>query len=198
MAFRNGKSSCLCQPSGGGGGGGGGTSGSLRFDITPSGVVDGSNLVFTTPEAFVQSSPFVIRVYRNGQRQALIDDYTVSESGGPGTGYNTITFVSAAKVKPGTVIRVDYMVDIVVGMRLDITPAGMVDGVNLVFTTPEKFVQVVPLTIRVYRNGQRQALVEDYTVSESGGIGTGYDTITFTSGAKVKPGTAIRVDYIAA
>lgn len=107
MAFRNGKTSCLCDPTGGGGGGG--TIASLRFDIVPIGAIDGVNLTFTTPEKFIQVAPLVIRVYRNGQRQAQVGDYTVSESGGFGTGYDTITFVAGAKIKVGTVIRVDYV-----------------------------------------------------------------------------------------
>jgi hypothetical protein len=83
-------------------------------------------------------------------------------------------------------------------LRWDIEPLGVIDGSNLVFTTPEKFIQSVPLTILVYRNGQRQMLGGDYTVSESGGFGTGYDTITFVADAKIKIGTVLRVDYVAA
>lgn len=105
MAFRNGKASCLCDPTGGGGS----TLANLRLDVAPIGPIDGTNLVFTTPEKFVQVVPLVIRVYRNGQRQALGGDYTVSESGGIGTGYDTITFVAGAKIKLSTVIRVDYV-----------------------------------------------------------------------------------------
>lgn len=106
MAFRNGKSSCLCDttPSGGGG-----YLVDLRLDITPIGVIDGVNQVFSTPEKFVQTVPLTIRVYRNGQRQTLDGDYTVSESGGIGTGYDTITFVAGIKIKVGTVLRVDYV-----------------------------------------------------------------------------------------
>lgn len=105
MAFRNGKSSCLCVPSSTPAAG----LDALRYDIVPAGLVDGVNATFTTPDKFVQVIPHVIRVYRNGQRQALHDDYAVSESGGNGTGYDTITFVGAAKIKVGTVIRVDYI-----------------------------------------------------------------------------------------
>lgn len=38
------------------------------------------------------------------------------------------------------------------------------------------------IEITVYLNGQRQVLgaTEDYTVSESGGAGTGFDTVSFT------------------
>ncbi len=57
------------------------------------GPKDGTNEVFTTPglEAFVHNLPFLdISVYYNGIRLALLDDYMVAESGGPGTGYDTI------------------------------------------------------------------------------------------------------------
>lgn len=52
---------------------------------------------------------------------------------------------------------------------------GTKDGSNRIFTTPDYF---LPDTIRVYRNGDRQD-DGDYVLSESGGVGTGYDTITF-------------------
>jgi len=57
---------------------------------------------------------------------------------------------------------------------------GVRDGVNCVFLLPrnEKFTHNLPyLTISVYVNGLRLTLLEDYTIEESGGIGTGYDTI---------------------
>ena len=57
---------------------------------------------------------------------------------------------------------------------------GTIDGSNKIFTVPgsEKFVQQGSVTITVYVNGSRQDIA-DYTVSESGGAGTGYDTVTF-------------------
>ena len=106
MAFRDGKQDCvLCDQSSGP------TPGleKLRLDITPAGLIDGSNPTFTTPEIFVQVSPLVIRVYRNGQRQTLAGDYGVSESGGVGTGYDTVTFIGKATPKTGSVVRVDYI-----------------------------------------------------------------------------------------
>jgi len=56
---------------------------------------------------------------------------------------------------------------------------GIKDGVNVMFTTPEPFVQNPNLNIKVYLNGQRlwNGAGNDYTVSESGGPGTGYDTV---------------------
>jgi hypothetical protein len=57
------------------------------------GAKDGTNVIFTTPgtDLFVHNLPFLdINVYYNGVRMALLDDYTVAEGGGPGTGYNTV------------------------------------------------------------------------------------------------------------
>jgi hypothetical protein len=57
------------------------------------GPKDGSNEVFTTPglEHFVHNLPFLdSSVYYNGIRLALLDDYMVAESGGPGTGFDTV------------------------------------------------------------------------------------------------------------
>jgi hypothetical protein len=46
-------------------------------------------------------------VYYNGQRLLLADDYTLAESGGPGTGYDTIQTVVVPK--PGDKIWADYI-----------------------------------------------------------------------------------------
>lgn len=57
---------------------------------------------------------------------------------------------------------------------------GVQNAVNHFFTIrgAEKFVHNLPfLTIAVFVNGVRMTLLEDYTISESGGPGTGYDTI---------------------
>jgi hypothetical protein len=62
------------------------------------GPKDGSNEVFTTPglEPFMHNLPFLdISVYCNGVRLALLDDYMVAESGGPGTGFDTVILTVA-------------------------------------------------------------------------------------------------------
>jgi hypothetical protein len=53
---------------------------------------------------------------------------------------------------------------------------GPKDGVNRVYTTPEKFRRMIGF----YRNGVKleTGVAADYTMSESGGPGTGYDTLT--------------------
>ena len=62
------------------------------------GARDGINVVFTVPasEHYVHNLPFFsVAVYLNGMRLALLDDYIVQESGGPGTGYNTVVLNEA-------------------------------------------------------------------------------------------------------
>lgn len=57
---------------------------------------------------------------------------------------------------------------------------GARDGVNVTYTTPglEKFSHNLPfLDISVVFNGSRLSLLDDYLVAESGGVGTGFDTI---------------------
>lgn len=63
-----------------------------REGISLLGIKDGVNVTFMTPEPFVQNSNLNIKVYLNGQRLwgGAGNDYTVSESGGPGTGYDTV------------------------------------------------------------------------------------------------------------
>lgn len=58
---------------------------------------------------------------------------------------------------------------------------GPIDNFNVVFATSERF-RHDPLgsSIGLYYNGQRLVLVDDYAVSESGGPGAGFDTITTT------------------
>ena len=80
-----------------------------RYEVPLSGLVDGSNTSFTTPELFRQSPPnFSIAVYYNGQRILLNDDFTVQESGGVGTGYDTVSTLFTPKA--GDKIWADYVV----------------------------------------------------------------------------------------
>ena len=84
----------------GGRGGGGVSVGALNFhlvdDITPTGTVNGTNTIFTL--ANIPSPTTSLRVYVNGQRMTLTEDFTLSN--------NTITFVIAPPT--GSIIRCDY------------------------------------------------------------------------------------------
>lgn len=75
--------------------------------------------------------------------------------------------------------------------------SGPIDGLNVSFRVPsaDKFVHDLPLlSIDVYYNGVRLALSDDYTVSESGGVGTGYDTVVL--GIPPLPGDHLLADYL--
>lgn len=66
--------------------------------------------------------------------------------------------------------------------RVSVPLSGVQNGSNVSFTTPVKFLHISPYFLeRVYVNGQRllEGAAKDYQVSESGGVGTGYDTVTF-------------------
>jgi len=74
---------------------------------------------------------------------------------------------------------------------------GTKNGVNAIFTTAEDFVQG---TIQIYWNGVRlfEGVALDYTTSESGGVGTGFDTVTFTAGKMPVVTDFLAADYVAA
>lgn len=80
--------------------------------------------------------------------------------------------------------------------RYGLAPTGLINGANTVFTTPTQF---DPSTLSLYYNGERmwEGIGNDYVVSESGGIGTGYDTITTAFTPKAAPGNPdkLMVDY---
>lgn len=57
------------------------------------GLKNGVNQVFTTPDPFIPYGNLPIEIVRNGQDLIIDDDFTVSESSGPGTGFNTVTFI---------------------------------------------------------------------------------------------------------
>lgn len=79
-----------------------------KYNIELIGLKNGSNLVYTTPDKFIPDS---IRYYRNGIRQFLGSgyDYTVSEGGGPGTGYDTITLEPCPAPLSWENLLVDYI-----------------------------------------------------------------------------------------
>jgi hypothetical protein len=83
----------------------------FRWDKPLSGLVDGVNCVFCTPEKFRHGGEAKLLLYRNGVRQAegSESDYTVSESGGPGTGWDTVTILGGAPV-PGERLTADYLI----------------------------------------------------------------------------------------
>jgi hypothetical protein len=82
--------------------------GTLKIQQPLAGPIDGNNRVFTTPDNF---DPATICVLRNGNRQyrSGSGDFTVSEGGGPGTGYNTVTFAAGLVPLPPEILFADYV-----------------------------------------------------------------------------------------
>jgi hypothetical protein len=78
------------------------------------------------------------------------------------------------------------------------TLTGPVNGINTTFTTSSNY---VPNTEAVYFNGIRQleGPTEDYVRFESGGLGTGFDAISFAIAPRSRPGSksddTVAIDY---
>ncbi len=74
--------------------------------------------------------------------------------------------------------------------------SGVQNSINRVFTTPDFFLAT---HFEVFHNGRRLTelvgTAGDYTLSESGGVGTGFDTVTFIS-FKPKPNSVLRANYV--
>jgi hypothetical protein len=84
-----------------------------KEDIKLIGIVDGSNTVYFIPSGtFIQNTDYVIIVYKNGVKQSFLDDYFIAESGGPGTGYDTVVLVVPPTVLPSPpdIITADYYI----------------------------------------------------------------------------------------
>ena len=119
MAFRNGKTSCsLCDTGGSTPGSGDMLFADFRTHVALGGALGGGNRTFTTPDAFHHDGAKLatVRVYHNRTRLDQTastnpndGDYYVSESGGIGTGYDTINLLRFTP-NPNSVLRADYWV----------------------------------------------------------------------------------------
>jgi len=84
-----------------------------KEDIILLGTIDDINTVFTIPVGkFIQNTTYKIIVYKNGVKQLFLNDYFIAESGGPGTGYDTVilTVAPTTTPPPDDVITADYYV----------------------------------------------------------------------------------------
>ena len=76
--------------------------------------------------------------------------------------------------------------------------AGAQNGANATYTVPigDQFTHNLPFfSIQVYWNGVRQRLLDDYIVVESGGFGTGFDTVVLCFAPLATD--ILQVDYVA-
>lgn len=96
----------------------------FRQNVPLVGTFDGANRIFTIPnsEKFVNGSissgtaflnhEFRILIRHNGRGLVESVDYLVSESGGTGTGYDTIIFISLTpRVRDSGTLIADYVVE---------------------------------------------------------------------------------------
>jgi len=86
------------------------------------------------------------------------------------------------------------------GFRKDQLVTPDPNGSIRTFFTPEEFIySTLPaesfLNPSVYLNGYRMSFPDDYIVTESGGVGTGFDSVEFTVGNAPRTGDVITVDY---
>lgn len=103
-----------------------------------------------------------------------------------------VTDVTVTSNAPLGVITVD-------DFREYVVLSGVQNGVNLIFTIPDKAIHDPPkLQLKVYRNGvlQHPGIGNDYVASESGGAGTGFDTITLAAGTAPIANEKLWANYV--
>jgi hypothetical protein len=87
----------------------------LKQNVPLIGVKDGINRVFTLPDKFVNGSlldnEFRVLIRHNGRGLLENCDYTLLESGGPGTGFDTIVFIGFTPNSSSDLVA-DYVVEI--------------------------------------------------------------------------------------
>lgn len=83
--------------------------GSRFFQQTLAGAIDDVNVTFVTSLKFVSSGPSKEALFYNGAQlePGAGNDYTVSESGGPGTGFDTVTMLFAPRI--GDKLWIDFV-----------------------------------------------------------------------------------------
>jgi hypothetical protein len=83
----------------------------------------------------------------------------------------------------------DYVTRRGESMRVGVPLLGAVDGTNVTFTTPQKFLVRAGCTIAVYLNGVRLSpgVTGDYVIAESGGLSSGHDTVILAIAPRPTP-----------
>lgn len=100
-------------------------------------------------------------------------------------------------IDAGVITGVDPR-SIAYNLRQEVSLIGVKNEINRIFYTPDKFINGTyggnEFHITIKHNGRDLVEGIDYTLSESGGVGTGYDVITFTFSPKET--SVIVADYI--
>jgi hypothetical protein len=94
---------------------GGSPVGAVRFFQQPL-IPTANPSIFTTALPFKHGGVDTEAVHYNGHRQIEgafgVGDYSASESGGPGTGYDTVTFHSVPNTSHTNIFLIDYTPDV--------------------------------------------------------------------------------------
>ena len=95
-----------------GGGGSGTVNYAFKQQVTLAGIRDGINRIFSTPDKFINgllgNNDFHILIKHNGRDLVENIDYFIAESGGTGSGFDTI--ILNFSPKPRSVLIADYVV----------------------------------------------------------------------------------------
>jgi hypothetical protein len=84
-----------------------------KDDVQLVGSVNNINTVFKIPGGtFIYNSTYKIIVYLNGVKQVYLDDFYIAESGGVGSGYDSVIFTVPPTTlpSPADIITADYYV----------------------------------------------------------------------------------------
>ena len=86
-----------------------------KINIRMLGIKNGSNRTFTTPDVFINEDVggdlLTISIFHDGNRLVEDDEYVLAESGGAGTGFNTV-IITAFKPKAESTLIANYFTDI--------------------------------------------------------------------------------------
>lgn len=86
----------------------------FKNEIPLIGSVDGVNRIFNTPDKFIQGTYFgnIFKIFVTHNGHILFEgiDYVVSESGGPGTGFDTITIKSFTPRANHSILYASYVI----------------------------------------------------------------------------------------
>jgi hypothetical protein len=86
----------------------------FKQDVPLAGALDNSNRIFKTPDKFIDgefaNNDFHILVKHNGRSLVEGIDFFIAESGGPGTGFDTI--ILNFTPKPRSILVADYVIQI--------------------------------------------------------------------------------------
>jgi hypothetical protein len=101
------------DPSTIGGGGTGSVNYAFKQQVTLIGVKDGVNRIFSTPDKFINgllgNNDFHILIKHNGRDLVENIDYFIAESGGTGSGFDTI--ILNFSPKPRSILVADYVIN---------------------------------------------------------------------------------------